>query len=497
MEDQTEVKPTAGTRQALRKVWRRTSRGHKRAVILLVLGGAVLRAMLLTAPITYDEAFAYNHFVTSPAMEVIGDYSHPGNQVLHTLLVKLSVGLFGPGLWQIRSPAFLAGVAALPLIYLFARAMFNRYIALMALALCAASGPLIEQSALSRGLSLTWVFFLLALLFGRQLAKNDRTLSAVLLALTLALGFWTIPIMVYPMGTIYVWLVLYITTRYDTTMSRRLGRVLLSVVLLMVFCFALYSPAIFTHGVARLFYHPSMGDNSWQAFKETQSAASIDLWIWISETSAIWVCFVGIMALLFAVYVSSKYRMLLLAMVLACVPLVLLHRIVGPPQNWAWILYLFHLGSAIALFYLLKQLQDRLWPGLTKRLRTAVAGGLLFIAFAWRAVPVVPRLVERFGDAQPVAHHLSRTTGARDRVLAEYPWAEPLAFYLAMDGADAAMMERDPRPPCQLQIVVCPGDGQSPQSVLLHNKQPGEHASIAAKVKEWEKLELFQARLED
>jgi hypothetical protein len=88
-----------------------------------------------------------------------------------------------------------------------------------------------------------------------------------------------------------------------------------------------------------------------------------------------------------------------------------------------------------------------------------------------------PQRIERFGEAKLAAAYLSPGLGAHDRVMAEFPWEAPLGFYLLSNGVSA--------------------DGQSPESVLLHNKQPGHHASTARKVKDWRRLEIFSAHMID
>lgn len=485
-------------RKAIQNLWKRTSAAHKRLVVLFVVLGAALRMTQLFEAVTYEESYAYLRFATMPVRGIITDYSDPLNSVLHTLLMKLSTAVLGVGVVQMRLPAFLAGVLCLPLIYLFARAMFNRYIALMTMALCAASGPLIQYSALATGHSLTWMFFLLALLLGRQLARTNALWSAVLLALALALGFYTTPVMVYHAAMVYIWAFVYVMTRYDRSARQRAVRVLTSFVLFVLISVLLYAPVVFSHGIAQLFYHPTMGDNSWTAFSYSQHTASIDLWLWISSTSGIAVSLLGVVAQLYSVYVSTKFRALILSLALSCIPLVLVHRLVGPPQQWAWTLFLFHLGSGIAAFYLLKALQLRLWPGFSKRRRTVIASAVLMAFFAWKAIEGLPGMVTRYAAAKVAAHYLATTVKEHDRVLAEHPWAAPLEFYLLVEGVDPKVTAREPVAPCTLHLVVSPGDGQTPESVLVHNKQPGHHSTEVVKVKRFgREIELFVSRLED
>src|SRR3990172_724006 len=96
-----------------------------RAVVAIVILGAAVRAAFINIPIRYDEAFTFIHFARFPVANFIGDYSFPNNHLLHSLLVRLSVVLFGPWEWAIRLPAFLAGVACLPMLYLLGRRLFD------------------------------------------------------------------------------------------------------------------------------------------------------------------------------------------------------------------------------------------------------------------------------------------------------------------------------------------------------------------------------------
>ena len=501
MESEARTPPSfrADLRAASITLWKRTSVNHKRMVFLLVAVGAGLRLAMLNEPVTYDEAHAFIRFAVRPFSAIFSDYSLPGNHILHTLLVKVCTSILGTGPWQMRLPALVAGVLSLPLLYAFTRAMFNRYIALMALALAAGSGPLIELSALARGYSLSWVFFLMALLLGRHLAKRNTIISAVLLGLVNALGFWTVPTMMYATAMVYFWLLLYIVNKYDSTVRRRLGRMFLSILCFLLFSTLLYMPVMMGHDVGQLFYHPMMGDNSWEAFSASHYGATVDVWIWISSTASNWISLLGMIGLLYAIYVSSKYRFMLVSLVLGAVPLVMVQRLVGPPQTWAYALFIFHIGSSIAIFYLLKLIEDRIAPSFSKRLRTVIASSVLVVGSGAAAMVSLfhPGRIERFGDAARAARYLAPSIGPHDRVMAEFPWEAPLEFYLLAAGVDGQVMRREPDPGGELFIVTSPTDGQDAESVVLHNKQPGHHAAHVRKLKDWKRLEIYTARMLD
>lgn len=78
--------------------------------------------------------------------------------------------------------------------------------------------------------------------------------------------------------------------------------------------------------------------------------------------------------------------MLLFALVVGTVPIVLIQHVVDPPAVWTFSLLVFHLGSAIGLFYLLKVVRDKLLPTFTKAQRTLVAGAFVVLLFGWLGI---------------------------------------------------------------------------------------------------------------
>lgn len=485
----------ADLREGYHKFWRRSSMAHKRMVWLLLAAGAGLRLFMLKEPVTYDEAFTHTYFAARPFGQIIGDYSYPNNHILHTLLVKISTALFGIGQVQLRLPALAAGMLALPLFYLFARAMFNRYIALMALALVASSGGLIEYSTLARGYSITWLCMTVALLLGRHLAKRDSTPSALLLALACAMGTWSVTTMVYAALAVYAWVGLYLASKYRTSLNRRLRKLLLSLGCYVVLTLLLYAPVVMAHGIGQLVHHPLLGDNTWEHFMATHQDRTFDLWIYFTGTSATWLAVTGLAGLLATLYISSKYRMLVFGAVLGAVPIVLAQRAVGAPAAWTYLLFYIHLGVAVALFYLLKLVQDRVAASFTKRLRTMLASGVIMVVFGVVAVRALPGRTERFTDARQAAAYLRPMLSEGDRVMVASPWDAPLEFYLLARGADPSMLTRAPAPGGELFLVVSPADGQTPASVLLHNGLADDRTVPPRKIKDLKRVEIFTTRM--
>ncbi len=470
-----------------------TSRSHKQLVLGVVLVGAALRISQLWQPITYDEAFTSVFYAPKAVSFILSDYTWPNNHLLHTLFVKVSMALFGTHLWSVRLPALLAGIAVMPLFYLFTRAMFNRYVAVLALAFVAASGGLIEYSALARGYSLTWLFMMAALLAGRHLAKRNNGVSALLVAVFCALGMWAVPAMIYPAMSIYIWLLLYMMSLYDTSLNRRLLGVGVSFGLFLVFSALAYTPVVVTHSLDHLLHHPRLGENTWAAFVQGHQDKAFDLWAWFNDMAATWVSLLGFIGLGYAVYISTKYRIMLVATLVSCIALVLIQISVGPPETWAFVLFNLHLSSGLAVFYALKFVQEKVYPGFTKRFRTTLAAGIILVGMGWLGLNGPDDRVERFADAAKAAAWFNGVLKPGDNVHVLDPNDAPFEFHLMTEGMDPAMIG-GPAGDGQLYAIVSPNHGQTVGSVLMGDRALQADSTVMVKVKDWRRLEVWKRR---
>src|SRR5581483_2195620 len=150
----------------------------------------LLRIPLLTRPMGADESASFLYYASHPLPVSLTIYGSPNNHILHSVLMRLSFLLFGREEWALRLPAFLAGVALVPLTYLAARALSERG-ALIAAAFSAAAPVLIDYSTDARGYTLLCCFVLLCTV---AMARSQ----VVPFAISAALGFYTIPVMLYP-----------------------------------------------------------------------------------------------------------------------------------------------------------------------------------------------------------------------------------------------------------------------------------------------------------
>src|SRR5436189_1689879 len=76
-------------------------------LVLALLAMNIYRAW--AQPITTDEAFTYNLYVDGPASKIF-TYYDANNHVLHTILCRMSVKLFGLSEFTMRIPSLLGGL---------------------------------------------------------------------------------------------------------------------------------------------------------------------------------------------------------------------------------------------------------------------------------------------------------------------------------------------------------------------------------------------------
>ena len=476
---------------------KRTSAQHKRLVVLILVVGIGLRAWLLFQSITAQEAFMWVHYGMRPALEVISDMSHPENQILHTLLAKWSMGLFGADLIALRLPAFLASIASMPLFYLFVRSMFNRYIALIALAMVAGSGGLIEYGAVANGQAIVWFFMTLALVFGRHFTKENDLISALGMGISLALGMWASPYGLYPALMVLLWSMFHLMLNHKDSLPARMQVWFAGFAAFLVLALVLYAPIINNHGMDHLFLHDSSPDQSWKRFKLVQTEGIMALWFYLVDMSSRWFAILGLVGLVAAAAISQKYRVLALAMLISAAVPVLLVRYVPEPDAWLYSLYIFHISSAIALFYLLKLAQEKLFKKLGKRTRVSVAALAILVLTAVPAMRLflTSDRMQRFPEAAPMALYLNGAMEGEDRVYVDQPWKEPLLFHLMCYGKSKGVAQGVGPLGSHIFVVVDPGEEQSVATVLELYGLPADRLLAPELVLEEEQVKVHVGKL--
>lgn len=239
---------------------------HIFSLLIILLLAIAVRLSFLSQPMRYDEAQTFTDFASKSFFEGLSHYK-PNNHLFHTLLVHMAYLLIGNQPWVLRLPALFAGLLLVPASYMKTRIFYNKDAALLAAGFVASSSVLIEYSANARGYTMICVFFLLIFSIGKYLMQNNSLAAWLLFAILSALGFYTIPIMLYPFGIVVTWLLLSIILK-DTKLSRLLllRHLSISLIILGLLTFMLYLPVFIGSGLESVIGNKFIKSTTWSNF---------------------------------------------------------------------------------------------------------------------------------------------------------------------------------------------------------------------------------------
>lgn len=455
----------------LRDAWRHAQTDHRRALVLIVAIGCGLRLMYIAQPMRYDEAVTYMYFVRLPWTEALSTYTYPNNHVFHTLLAKASVTLFGNTPWAIRLPAFLAGIAIVPATYAVARALYSDRAALLATAFVAPAGGLILYSTNGRGYTIVVLAFLLLTLIAARLLRGASGSEWIAFVVIAALGLWTIPVMLFPLGAVCVWLALAAIVDGKRELIRPLA---ISVVASLTLAAVAYSPIIERAGLAAITRNRFVAPRGWYEFFDDLPDT-----LWDAVTSwSLGLPPLIMFALLACATVAlrrhasiSAFRvgLPLGAFVWSCWLLVVTHR--APfARVWLWLLPLVASLAGTGVILLLegrpraKRLVDERIPLLS----VLYAGGAALSVVLSSAV-LLSRDTSSFREADDVAAVLSPVLRPGDRILVGFPTNGPLEYYLHKRGVDPGHLTIDANSSHRIFVVVDRSEGQTLEQLVARS----------------------------
>ena len=415
----------------------RVLRRHPEPLLgVITLAGAALRGTLLFQPVRPDEAFTYLQYASRPLPYIVTLYTQPNNHILHTILVHFSTLLFGPDVWAIRLPGFVAGVLVIPALYFTARNLFGREAALIAAGLAACNTALIEYSVIGRGYTLLILFFLCGLLALRRAIESDRRRYWVLFAGCSAAGMFTVPTMLYAIAFSGAWLILEVLATGMTTESRK--RILLhagaSAAAAGLITAALYLPAAMTVGPRALVANRYVSAKG--SFLSDSLAAIPSVWEhW--NTGWPWPLAAGLaMASLLALARHGKvarHRVPLAAGIAGCVLLLLVQRVAPFRRVWLFLAPVYLMTAAAGIAAVIRMTAAR------QTMQTARAAAMLLAAFgAWSVLASeAPRYSQEGGialDAREITRFLKPQLRDGDVILAQMQYDYPLRYYFAREN---------------------------------------------------------------
>ncbi|HXA01905.1 MAG TPA: glycosyltransferase family 39 protein [Cytophagaceae bacterium] len=166
-------------------------------------------------PIFIDEAFSYVHFVSKGFLTSASYYPGPNNHVFYSELCVFINLFFDDPLLVMRLPAFLSGLALSFLFFLVLKKYLGFQISLLSTIIFSLSEQTNFYSSQGRGYILVTFFVFLAFYSLGQFLFNSRRFYLLLFVVSSVLGFYTLPVFLYPFASMFLWTLFIIWKKQD------------------------------------------------------------------------------------------------------------------------------------------------------------------------------------------------------------------------------------------------------------------------------------------
>lgn len=459
-----------------RNWWRHSPWWHKGLLVMALVVGAGLRFSFMHQPIRTDEALTYLQFASQPLYLALTDYAAPNNHLLHTLGVHLTTRWMGDAEWVIRLTAFIWGVVLIAAAYVTMHRLYHKQAALWTAVLVAFSSPLIEYSVNARGYTLQITLILLLIALAHHLRRHHNRAAWALLVVCAALGFYTIPTMVYAFGGVMLWLLLsiLIENKGENAGQARaqllVGFVAASVATVLL-TLALYTPVFIVSGLGAI-----TGNIYVESLSYAQLAEQLPDSLWATwqkwhtglHPVVMIIGVVGFAAALVGHGRIARHRLPLIVPLLVWIAAFLLvQRVVPFIRIWLFLLPLY-IGMVGAGLYAL--IPHRPYREMAFTLLTVVTGIGLMVTVIYTQSPYTSLETGTFRDAEAVALWLDEQAASDAKAIYEHPSGESLRYYALRHDVPVGLIERDFRAYPVLYVIVNTEYAQDVASVLRENQ---------------------------
>lgn len=414
--------------------------GFLAALLVIMTLAVIYRLEYIYSSLHHDEAYTYVAFARS-LFAASTDYHLPNNHVFHSILVYFSTQLFGIPPWAVRLPAFTTGVLLVPAAYWLAKRLYDRWTALGAALLVAFFPALIAYSTNARGYTLVALFSLLTIALGDVVRKEKNLFAWGLISLFSALGFYSVPVMLFPFGVLFVWLFMENQASSDRPYRTKwefichwLAAGLETAFLTVLF----YLPIMIYTGPQKLFANGFVAPLPWADLAETLSHRFAETWAeWTFRLPP------AVILLLAAGWTSSLvlHRRLSgtriplqLAALLWIVVLLIVQRPNAWSKVWVFLQPLMLIWAAAGTLGLLRNIRLNFRRGVPL---AAVIFGLALLSGMWRAARLAPELLELWaarGDEERAVMFVQSQLQEGDLILVAPPDDAPVWYYAELHG---------------------------------------------------------------
>ena len=409
------------------------------AVMLVALG---YRLRAIQGPITYDEAYNYLAFIRRPFIETMIDYHLPNNHIFLSLILNLTIRLFGDAQWVLRMPTVIFGILMIPATYGFGKRFYGKNTGLLAAVGVAVFPELIHYSSIFRGYILVALFTLLAFNLADDLRQEKNRFGWGVLVLILTLGLYTIPTMLFPFAILYVWFLQIILSKDFGEIYKSqwnfLRYIIISGALTGIGTAILYSPIL-------ILSPDDLFNHRWlikvpldMLFDQMKGKVIINWAIWFSDVP-IWLVALGVIGIVISFLAHrrlAKHQLpLQFAFVIGVVGVLIVQRPNNPwARVWSFSIAFFMVWAAAGIMWVLQKLKYGSLPNILLSLALA--------ASVWGAWQNFHNSIEKSKE-QLVAELLAPRVQEGDIIFVEGDYAAPIEYYLLRAGKPRTLFQRE------------------------------------------------------
>jgi hypothetical protein len=451
----------------------KAEKGFLAALFLVVVLGVICRLASIENPMLHDEAYSVTTF-TDTIFHALTDYSLPNNHIFHTILVSLSIKVFGMTPWAVRLPAFLAGVLIIPGVYFLAKHIYGPWTGLLAGVLVAFSHSLISYSTNARGYTLVALFTLVILTLGHYVRREENLFAWILISCFSALGLYTVPVMLFPFGILFVWLFSENLATDPAPYSSKwkfLRYWLIAGLLTAILTVMLYTPTLIYTSPQMIFANGFVAPLPWSDIPDTWHARLIDTWSeWTDGVPlpvTVILCAGWVLSLIFHRKLSPVRIPLQLASFWGIATLLIVQRSNAWARVWVFLLPLMLIWASAGIIGLLQKVHLKFPYGIS--LASIVTGLVLFVG-VWstiQQIPKLPGLLAQRGDVENAILFLKKNINDTDLIVVDWPDDSPAWFYALEHGINNNHFDKRISY-TRAWILINPPDGQTYDSVLAN-----------------------------
>ena len=490
-------------RDILRCLWKlREDKPYIAVLFGIIVLSSLIRLVFLFAPIRYDEAYTFLHYASRPLYILISNYSTPNNHVFHTLLVHIMYHIFGSHVWAFRLPAFIAGTLLVPISYIVGYMFYGKRTALLSACLVASSSILIEYSTNARGYSIISLIFLIIITLGAYISRENNWVAWSLFVICSAIGFYTIPVMLYPFGIVIMWFFLMIIFGQINPLyvSQFIKTIFISCFAVLFVTMILYMPIVIASGIDSLISNRFVQSLSWWDFSKRIGGSLLKTWYqWNRDIPSIigFVLAGGFIAsFLFQKKKANHSSLLVFAAIIWCSILLTIQRVVPYPRVWMFLLPLYFILASAGVEWIITKVESKI--GIKVPYVFILVISIMLISTNMEVLCTKAVKYQSIGtclDAEEATVFLKENMGLNDRVIVSLPSSYPLLYYFRLYGLPEKHLLDRSISNGRVFVVVNTLEGQTLKSVIGDWRNSEQwNIDYATMIREYESVLLYEIK---